>query len=82
MSTAMSNAAVESKSVRYGFDGVRCLLCGETDTVSVTLSDTTVFHCSSCDNDYSVQEVKKQIQDWAAVVNWVLSAPKLPSVKE
>lgn len=58
--------------------GVCCFECGESDCVTIDLADLGRCVCSSCDNEFSVEEavtgLAKKLERWQAVARWVAMA--------
>ncbi len=63
-------------TVTKGFD-LRCVFCGNEHDVSVRLDDVTAFHCHSCDEDFSVADVKHVMARWKTCLDWLETAPLL-----
>lgn len=58
-----------------GFPGVRCILCGQVDSVTVHLHDVDVFHCSECGDEFTGENVKELMDSWQAVLDWTTKTP-------
>lgn len=58
-----------------GFKHIPCLKCGETDTVKVSL-DTMGFLCTSCDGEWTADDVRAVMDAWTKVLAWVELAPE------
>lgn len=61
---------------RRGFSA-DCIRCEETESVCLDLNDVTTFRCSSCDAEWSAEDVQKLMDTWAKVLAWVETAPEL-----
>lgn len=68
-------ATATTATVRRGFP-VACLSCGERDTTHVGVHDVSVVTCSSCDTETDLAEIEDRLAEWAALVNWLKSAPE------
>lgn len=64
----------DASPVARGFT-VPCLRCGDTGCVRVSLDDVSRFTCSSCDADYSTDDVRDILASWNKVLTWLDSAP-------
>ena len=62
--------------VTRGFS-VPCLKCGETGSVRVALDDVSVFTCSSCDTEFTADEVRDAMASWSKLLRWLDTAPPL-----
>jgi hypothetical protein len=60
-----------------GFPGLRCISCGETDCVALCLADVTAFTCTSCDAEFSADEVHEHLMAWHRVMAWIGQAPEV-----
>lgn len=58
-----------------GFPGLRCPLCGSTDIQALYLDDLTTCRCTSCEEDYTLDDVRELVAAWSRVLNWIDSAP-------
>lgn len=54
---------------------VDCIHCGERGTVSVDLGDLENFSCSSCEGNWTAEDVRKNMAEWAVVLEWVSASP-------
>jgi uncharacterized protein (DUF983 family) len=63
-----------TKAARRGFKGLRCLHCGEADTVLVGLAELG-FTCSACGEDFRASDVRAMLAAWADVLEWIDRAP-------
>lgn len=52
-----------------------CIKCGEEATVRLDLSDLDAFTCSSCDAEFTADDVRAFVAEWAKVLSWIDSAP-------
>jgi hypothetical protein len=78
--TAGQPAAERDIMKPRGFAAIPCLRCPETGTVSIDLADLTgdeAVYCSSCENRYSLDEVRDVLASWAKVIGWVSCAPEI-----
>lgn len=51
-----------------------CPMCGEK-AVRICLQDDGEFHCSSCDAEFGVAEVREHIKQWERVLAWMDAMP-------
>lgn len=58
-----------------GFSELPCPKCGEQDAITVNLYDVEDLHCSECDTDFSLQEIRELLAAWGPVVKWLDTAP-------
>ncbi len=54
---------------------VRCIHCGEEQSVRLLASDLHNFACSSCDAEFSADDVRAEIDAWARLLAWLDTAP-------
>jgi transcription elongation factor Elf1 len=54
---------------------VRCLHCGEEETVRLDVHDLDTFHCSSCDTEFTTDTVRAEMARWARLLAWLDTAP-------
>lgn len=59
-----------------GFKGIPCLCCNNKDSVAVELCNTSVFHCSNCDESFFANDVQEFIDKWKPVLEWLATAPE------
>lgn len=75
------NATLSSKpeapTVRKGFPGIRCPLCGSDDVQTISLDDLETCHCAGCEEDYTLDDVRQLVAAWGKVLAWVESAPMI-----
>jgi hypothetical protein len=72
------NELKQSETTARGFKEVVCIACGNADaTVSVMLHDLNQFHCSECDAEFSVEDVRAHLAAWTRVLDWISLAPEL-----
>jgi hypothetical protein len=55
-------------------EGLKCWKCGFADTLKLRFADEFV-ECSKCNNEITVEQLKKLIDDWQEVVDWIEHAP-------
>ncbi len=66
-----------SEPVRRGFS-LPCPMCGEASAlIRVNLSDVNDLHCSACDNDFTLEDVRRFIAQWGKAISWLESCPAL-----
>lgn len=53
------------------FRGLRCVLCGQEDCVSVDLDDLETFRCRQCEEEFTRADVVQQVAAWGRVLAWV-----------
>jgi hypothetical protein len=58
-----------------GFVGLKCVHCGNAGGVSLSLYDLDTVHCTECDDEYTLSEVRDTIDQWAQVLAWRDLAP-------
>jgi hypothetical protein len=78
MSTATATAPSDQ---RRGFPGLRCSCGGEEGQMSISLDEPTgseAIRCGSCDNAFSVADVRAVMATWSRVIGWVEAAPLVP----
>ena len=75
MSTSTTIKIATSTSIRRGFS-VNCLRCGQAG-VQVSATDTFRFHCSECDEDFTIADVQHHLAQWNALLAWCAQAPPL-----
>ncbi len=68
-------SAPTPETQRRGFPSLTCVLCGEADCVRLDLSDLDTFTCTSCEADFTLDEVREHLAAWGRVVVWIESAP-------
>ena len=59
-------------------EGLSCLKCGEKDRMQLHFAED-VFYCSSCEETLDIDWINKALTMWAKVIEWVNTAPRLPS---
>lgn len=65
--------ATATATATKGFT-VGCLKCGETG-VRLNLEDLDTFCCPSCDDEFTLDDVREHMAKWARVVQWIDAAP-------
>ena len=76
----IQGAGRASVGIARGFSGLPCLYCGETDCVTLELSDMTgeeALLCGQCETGYSVADALAKITAWLPVLAWIEQAPVL-----
>jgi uncharacterized protein (DUF983 family) len=63
-------------TTQRGFS-VKCIACGEGETVRLDVHDVHTFHCSSCDGEFSADEVRTELARWGKLLAWLDSAPAI-----
>jgi len=64
------------------FENVPCIKCGEMDSMSLYLDEST-FHCRECEDDTPLEDVEEAIEAWTAIIQWTKAAPSfVPQQKE
>ncbi len=56
---------------------VRCLHCSEEETVRLDVHDVHTFHCTSCDAEFTADDVRSEIARWGKLLAWLDSAPAI-----
>jgi hypothetical protein len=59
---------------KTGF-AVRCIHCADQDTVRVDVHDLNNFTCSSCDAEFTADDVRTELARWAKLLAWLDTAP-------
>jgi transcription elongation factor Elf1 len=63
-----------------GFAGLTCLKCGEEGALSIrldVLDDAEALHCSGCEQDYGLADVRDAVAAWTKLLAWADLAPEL-----
>lgn len=52
---------------------VRCIKCGKPSDEALIGVDvnTAEIHCGECDETYTVDDVREQIEEWGRLVRWI-----------
>jgi hypothetical protein len=61
-----------------GFPGLPCLYCNDAGTIRVDLADLTAedaFHCTACDAEFGLADVRAKLAAWQPVLAWIELAP-------
>jgi hypothetical protein len=74
--THSTTPKTEAPSIRRGFPGLRCPLCGSDDVQSLDLDDLTTFRCAGCEESYSAGDVRELMAAWQRVLTWIEAAPE------
>lgn len=53
-----------------GFD-VPCVLCGEHESVHVSLHNVGTFYCTFCEEEFDLDRVEDIVQGWGPVLDWL-----------
>ena len=53
----------------------RCPLCGEQNTLRVSLVDVRRLDCTECERSFTPGELLAVIAEWQALLDWISSAP-------
>ena len=56
---------------------VKCICCGEEDSVFVNVADVDSFRCTSCDNEFTREEVQTMMDAWKRLFTFL---DKFPTV--
>jgi transposase-like protein len=54
---------------------VRCLHCGQAECVRIDAHDLHNFTCTSCDAEFTVDDVRAEMARWAKLLAWLNTAP-------
>ncbi len=54
---------------------MRCLHCSQEETVRIDAHDLHTFHCSSCDGEFTAEDVRAEMARWGKLLAWLDSAP-------
>ena len=65
-----------TEATTRGF-AVACIHCGETGCVRTDLSDLSQFVCTSCDTEFTADDVREFVRQWAKVLAWIDTAPEM-----
>src|SRR5262249_28800203 len=79
--TATRTNPAPADTVGRGFPGIPCLYCNDEGTIRLDLADVTApdaFHCTACEAEFSLDDVRTKIAAWQPVLTWVALAPQLP----
>lgn len=67
--------ATAEANVARGFKAC-CILCGNNDPdITLRLHNVTEFECQSCGETFTADDVRRHLDGWRAVLNWVDMAP-------
>jgi hypothetical protein len=56
---------------------VKCIHCAEESTVRLDVHDVHTFHCGSCDNEFTADDVRAEMARWTKLLAWLDSAPAI-----
>jgi hypothetical protein len=54
---------------------IPCIKCGATDSVMVSIDTGEDFHCSGCDETYTLDDVKLLLGVWSKILPWLEDHP-------
>ncbi len=60
-----------------GFAGVRCVHCGDVDTLAVKLDDVSTLVCRECSEDVTIDELLAAVAKVQRLVKWLSTAPAI-----
>ncbi len=70
--------AIQEPATRgFTFPCVKCGNASDGGNVVLKLGSVSDFHCTECDEDFDVADVKAFIGKWQAALEWIESAPRL-----
>ena len=70
-------APAAQEAPKHPFAGLRCLICGHEDCVSLDLDDLKTFRCRECEDEFSIDTVEEVVKSWQKVAAWVEMAKSL-----
>lgn len=56
---------------------VRCLFCGQEESIQIDAHDLDSLHCSSCDEGFTPNDVRAEIGKWTKLLAWLETAPEV-----
>jgi transcription elongation factor Elf1 len=56
---------------------VRCLHCGQEESIRIDAHDLHNFTCSSCDAEFTADDVRAEMARWGKLLAWLDSAPAI-----
>jgi hypothetical protein len=65
--------AMATKTAK-GF-AVRCIHCGQEECVRLDVHNLDTFTCSSCDAEFTTDDVRDELARWAKLLAWLDTAP-------
>lgn len=71
--------ATQTKSSMV-FTGLRCIHCGEVDTLVVKLDELSI-ECQSCSETIEKCEVEAMVATWQRLLGWIASASEFAAPK-
>ena len=79
MTTATSAPALSiapAPAAQRGFGHLPCPLCGEQECVMrLDLDDLEHLTCGSCEESFTLDDVRAWVARWSRVLDWVDAAP-------
>lgn len=60
-----------------GFAGIRCVHCGESDTMAIKLDDVHTLVCSGCSEEVTVDDLLAAVNKIHRLVKWLNTAPAI-----
>lgn len=61
---------------KRGFGLLPCPMCEDGGaTMRLGLDDVNTFHCTECENEFTVNDVRSFIRAWEPVLEWIKTAP-------
>lgn len=57
-----------------------CVKCSEKE-ISLDLDDCQTFRCRSCEEEYTVDDVREIIAEYSKVLAWIDTAPTFADAK-
>lgn len=59
-----------------GFGSLPCPKCLEDATISLNLADMDTCKCDSCEEEFTLDNIRDIMKKWAPVLKWLDAAPK------
>ncbi len=56
---------------------VRCLHCGQEESIRIDAHDLHNFTCSSCDAEFTADDVREELARWGKLLAWLDTSPIL-----
>lgn len=73
--TAADTAPAQARPANKGFGYLRCPLCAEEAVIRLDLDDLEHLTCGSCDESFTLDDVRDMIARWQRVLNWIDACP-------
>ena len=56
---------------------VNCPFCGEDGNLRLEVEDVHSLTCSSCDAEFTTEDIRQVIDGWRRLLAWLDAAPEL-----